>query len=157
MTDVMIGDEILQIAMELEETGQVFYQAMAAASGHEAVAELCRRLGEKEVEHYNTFKQMREVLPGRPDDRPLTCEELDLAQAGINERVIPDAEVAVQVASKGSLAEVLELAIKLENDSIEFYKRVLGAVQGEDARILRQVIEEEQVHAQELTVARRAV
>ena len=152
---VFTGDEVFQIAMELEETGQVFYEALAAACGDLKVAELCHRLARQEIDHYNKFKLLRERLASRPASHPLTWEEMDFAQALINDRVVPDPAKARELAVKGSVAEALDLAIKLEKDSILFYMDVLPAVDGDDAAAIRQIIAEEKRHAQELIFARR--
>ncbi len=157
MERVFAGDEILQIAMELEETGQVFYEAVAAGCGNEAVARLCRRLAQQEIDHYNTFKRMREELPARSASRPLNWQELGFVQDLVNKRVIPDPAQAVSLAREGSLAKTLELAIRMENDSVKFYTELLGASEGEDAQTLKRIIAEENKHAQDLLAARRSL
>jgi len=149
------GDEIFQIAMEMEETGEVFYEAMAAAGGSEAVANLCRRLAGQEREHYRTFEKMRAALVTRPPDRPLTWEEMEFDQALINDRVVPNPAEALRIASTGNLTETLDLAIRLERDSVTFYSEMLPFVAGDDAEAVGRIIKEEQRHVEELLIARR--
>ena len=157
MAGLFIADEVLQMAMQLEETGQLLYEAVAATCGSEPVAELCRRLAKEEVEHYNTFKRMRQELADRPESRPVTREELKSAQAVINERVVPDPMELGRVARQGSLEEVLELSIQLEDDSVAFYAYLLAAMEGEDAEVVERIITEEQQHARDLREARRGL
>jgi rubrerythrin len=157
MTETFTAERIFQIAMELEETGQVFYEALAVACGNEQVASLCRRLAGQEVEHYQRFEQMREELHARADEPPLSWEDLTFAQALVNERVIPSPQEARRIAQADSLAETLELAIRVEKDSVEFYRGLLGGVKGEDARAVAAIIKEEETHVQELTAAQRGL
>ena len=149
------GDEIFQIAMEMEETGEVFYEAMAAVSGNEAVADLCRRLAGQEREHYRKFKAMREKLVTRPPDRPVTWGEMVFDQSLINDNILPSPAEARRVAAAGSLTEMLDLAIRMENDAVAFYAAMLPCVDPADADAVGKIIEEERHHAQELTIARR--
>jgi len=152
---IFTGDEIFQLAMELEETGEVFYEAVAAGCGNASVADLCRRLAEQEKQHYRTFEDMRKRLAARPEARPLTWEEMKFAQGLINDRLIPGPEEARRIAAGGSLTETIDLAIRLENDSVEFYTELLPAVEEGDREAVARIIEEERRHARELTAARR--
>ncbi len=149
------GDEIFQIVMEMEETGEVFYEAMAAVSRNEAVADLCRRLAAQEREHYQKFKAMREKLVTRPPDRPLTWDEMVFDQSLINDNVLPSPAEARRVAAAGSLTETIDLAIQLENNAVAFYSAMLRCVDPADADAVGKIIDQERHHAQELTIARR--
>jgi len=154
---IFTGEEIFQIAMELEETSQVLYEALAAGCGNRRVADLCRRLAKQEVEHYNLFKRMREALLSRPASREMTREDLDFAQSLVNDRVVPDPADARRVAEAGSLGATLDLAIRMEKDSVLFYTEILPGVAPADAGAVGRIIAEEKRHVQDLTSARRAV
>ena len=148
------GDEIFQMAMEMEETGEVFYEALAAATGDQAVADLCRLLAAQEREHYIVFKRLREKLVTRPATRPLTWEEMDFAQTLLNERVVPSPAEAREVAQSGSLTETIDLAIRMEHDAVSFYSDMLRCVDEADAEAVSKILEEEKRHARELKIAR---
>ncbi|KPK85851.1 MAG: hypothetical protein AMJ81_02515 [Phycisphaerae bacterium SM23_33] len=154
MPQVFTADQIFQIALELEETGQIFYEALAIACQQQRVAALCRRLARDESNHYRTFDQMRRRLAGGPAAHPLEVQQQESVQALINERVIPSPQAARELAAKGGLAETLDLAVKLEKDTVRLYQEMAAAVDSEDARAVRQIIAEEQNHVQELTNAR---
>jgi len=153
MSGVFTGDEVLQIAMEMEETGQVFYEAIAAGCGNDAVAAFCRRLSEQEGIHYRRFKQMREDLAD-PNARTFGWDELDQAQALINERVVPDPAEATRIAAGGRMRDMLDLAVLLESDSIRFYAELAEAAGPEHEPVIRSIIDEERSHEQELRAVR---
>lgn len=154
MPEVFTGDEILQMAMELEETGQIFYEALAVSCRNERVGSLCRRLAGQEQTHYNTFKRMREARRGEGESRAMDRQELEFVQGLINERVVPGPAAARALAAEGGLAQTLDLAVKLEKDSVRFYTKIASAVNHEDAKVIRDVIAEEERHVRELTDAR---
>lgn len=154
MPEVFTGDEIFQVALELEETGRVFYEALAIGCRNQRVAALCRRLARDEANHCRTFEQMRRRLIDGQAARPLDLQEQEFVQALINERVIPSPQAARELAAKGGLAEALDLAVELEKDTVRFYQEIAPAVSSEDARAVRKIIAEEQSHVQQLTDAR---
>jgi len=155
MAGIFDANEIFQIAMELEQTGQVFYEALAIGCGNDRVAALCRRLAKQEVDHYNTFKAMREALVSGPDVTPLTGDDLDFAQALVSDRIIPSPDEARKVAATGGVAEALDLAIRLEKDSVLFYGGIAGAVGAKNAGAIAGIVAEEKRHVRDLLEARK--
>ena len=148
------GDEVFQVAMELEETGEVFYEALAATSQNSLITSMCRRLARDEVNHYRIFEEMRANRAGYWPTRDLDSDELRFTQSLINERVIPSAEKMREIVAAGSIAETLELAIKMEDDSITFYEELVAGADDETAESLRKIIGEENRHKQDLIDAR---
>lgn len=157
MPQVFTGDEILQIAMELEETGQVFYEALAVSCRSERVSALCRRLAGQERTHYNTFKRMREAWAGEGEPRAMDRLELEFVQGLINDRIVPGPAAARELAAEGGLARALDLAVRLEEDTVRFYTQIASAVDHDDAKVIRDIIAEEERHARELTDARNHI
>ena len=149
------GDKVFQMAMEMEQTGEVLYEALAAATSNHAVADLCRRIAEQEREHYTRFEQMRAARLKHSADAPLTCEEMDFVQTLLNERVVPNPTEVRRVVSTGSLTDVLDLAIQMEHDAVSFYCDILRCVEDEDTAAVARIIEEEKRHARDLAIAKR--
>ena len=152
---VYSGAEVFQIAMELEETGRVFYETAAEATNNRAVADICKKLAEEEGKHHQRLKTMGEELVRRPPSRPLTWDELHFAQLLIEERVLPDPEAAVEAASGGKAQDILDIALRLEKDSLLLYYELLGEVDSKDSPAVQQIIKEEQTHVRNLTEAKR--
>ena len=157
MRDRFTAEEVFGIAMELEETGEVFYEALAISTPNPRVTALCRRLASQERSHYQTFKRMREDLSARPSAPPMKAEDLAFVQAAINDRVIPDPRRAREIARKGALKQALELAIRLEKDTVRFYTQLLPLVPAPDADAVRRIIAEETVHVEDVTAAWRGL
>lgn len=148
------GDEVIQIAVEMEETGEVFYEALAASAGDEQVRSLCRRLARDEIDHRRTFQRLRESFAADWPMRDLEPEELDFTQSLINEKILPNLDEARAVASGGSTADALDMAIRMEMDSVRFYSELLAGADRGDAEAIELIIKEERQHARALREAR---
>jgi len=157
VTDVFTAEEAFQVAMALEETGQVFYEVLAVSCGHGRVAEMCRRLAVQESEHYDQFNRMRQALLEGTAARPLSAEQVELVQSMINERVVPDAETVRRRAAEGGLTETLRIAAQMERDSIDFYRKLLEVVDDDGARAVRRIIAEEQDHIRIIAEAAKSL
>ncbi len=151
------GDEVIQIAVEMEETGEMFYEALAATTGNEQVRSMCRRLARDEIDHRRTFQRLRESFAADWPLRELEPEELDFTQSLINEKILPDPDEARAVASGGSTADAMDMAIRMEADSVRFYSELLAGADGRDAEAIRRIIREEKSHQRMLTDARRGL
>jgi rubrerythrin len=152
---VYSGAEIFQIAMEMEDTGRVFYEKLAQTSQNPAIAELCRNLAKQEAEHYETFKKLGAELVKRPVSRTLTWDELSFAQILIEERVMSNPEMAEEAASSGDVSALLDTALQLEKDSVLFYRELLDEVDEKDAPAVQEIIDEEKRHVRALVKAKR--
>lgn len=152
---VFSGDEVYQMAAQMEAAGQQFYEIVAAECPNTVVAELCRHLGAQEAAHYQTFQDMRQALVDRPPSRPLTWDEIGFAQMLVEERVVPDEAEARRMAAESTLDDVLSTAIEMEKDSILFYAEMLEAVDEGDEHAIRQIIHEEKHHLTDLVAARK--
>lgn len=151
------GAEVFQMAMELEESGRVFYETLAEATENRDLADLCRNLAAQETEHYETFKKLGAELVQRPVSRPLTWDELHFAQILIEERVLPDADAARDAAGGADVLEVLETAIRLEKDSVLFYTELRGEVDEKEAPAIQAIIDEEKRHVRALVEAKKGL
>jgi rubrerythrin len=153
MPNTFSADELFQIAMELEEMGQLFYEALAASAGDVHMVDLFHRLVAQEAEHYRKFKRLREEYAGRRKE--LTLEEREFAQKLLNSRVIPNSEEARRMARSANASKALDLAIEMEENSIAFYRELTGGVEPKDRDTLRQIIQEEQAHVVTLRNAKK--
>jgi rubrerythrin len=78
-----------------------------------------------------------------------TCDG-EYIQRLINERIIPEPSEARAVARQGSLRKALEMAIKMEQDSITLYEEMLDGASPPHIQVLREIIQEERQHVHDL-------
>ena len=144
------GDAALQLAIEIEEIGRDFYDALASLLDDPRAAKLCRDLAKKEAIHCRTFRAMRSQLASRGETVILSDESLASARQAARHRVIPSKSEILRVVSAGRIAEVLGVAIEMEKDAISYYCALAGQVSVGDSDVLQAIIREEEQHLQQL-------
>jgi rubrerythrin len=147
-------DEVLQIAMQAEETGRLLYEAVAAQATNNEVQALCRQLAAREKAHFETFKAMKDSQPSQTDSRRLSVEEIAFVQGLVSGKVVPNEAQARRLARENSLQGVLDMAIQAEKDSQTFYRQILPGVDGANAQAVQKIIDEEKTHQQRLEQVR---
>jgi rubrerythrin len=148
-------DEVLQMAMQAEEAGIAFYETVARKCSDLRVADLCRRLAADEARHLQAFGAMREDVVKRSRPRRLELEEMAILQSAVDGCAVPTAEECRRLASDGSVAKVLDAAIRSEKNAVALYSGLVSGV--DDKESLRKIIEEEQRHAEELAALRKTI
>jgi len=140
-----LADYAIQVAIQMENLGHTFYKSLAAGSGDTKVAVVAARLAADELKHLQTFENIRNSLPAGERGPKLTEEQVIAAAGKFHKLILPTAHEVQSVALSGNMKEVLQMAIKMEVDSIAYYSNLLSAV-GKDASILKKVIDEEKKH-----------
>lgn len=145
------GEEIIGIAVRIEENGNAFYQAAADIIKTDSdTRRLFLDLAEKEISHIGIFQKMAEKF--QPEDFEFNIEE---ASDYIN--YLADQHIFGKPDSGKTLAktiktprEALEIAFKFENDSVTFYTELEKKAKHDSKKLVRQIIEEEMEHAEEI-------
>jgi len=164
MPSTMTIADIFRLAVDAEETGQLFYEALGACCGNPHVSDLCHRMVIQEAEHRRKFEKMHQEYSrnvrayhshgGKTHwdediENRSTCDG-EYIQRLINERIIPAPGEARAVARQGSLRKALEMAIKMERDSIALYEEMLEGASPAHVQVLKEIIEEERQHVHDL-------
>jgi rubrerythrin len=133
--------ELLDIALDREIASQAFYIAGQKMTQDPGAIELMRELADQELRHYQWIK--------------------DLKENGLNEKswdperlpglMISEYLTDTRFSEGAGLQEVITVAIKREQYSVEFYTGLNEAMKGEDARQLcGKLINEELRHKTKL-------
>ena len=143
------GAEVLQLAVEMERTGQGFYEALAGGCDDRRVASLCLRLAKEEAAHCSTFQKMLANASSAAPGRTLSDEQTLAAHELAKSHVIPDPEEVRKVGLGGHAKDAVAMAIGMEKDAIQFYTHMRPFVPGADAQIFA-IIEQERRHLESL-------
>lgn len=124
------ADEVFEMAEQIERNGAKFYRD--AAEKFPQLGELFNDLAEMEVNHIQTFAEMRKELAGTQAE-PVVFDPDGEAQMYLqvmadNHVFNPKADPTEQLAGKDTPEAVLNMAIGLERDSIAFYVGIKEAV-----------------------------
>jgi len=145
------GQEIVEIAVRIEENGNAFYTAAAdMIKGSNDIKGLFYDLAEKEILHISIFQKLAEKFETGSFD--LSSEDASdyishLAESHIFGKPDSGKNLARTLSTP---REALEAAFKFENDSVAFYAELLKYARSDSRRLVQQIINEEMEHAAEI-------
>jgi rubrerythrin len=145
------GQEIIDIAVRIEENGNAFYNAAAEMVGEENdIKGLFLDLAEKEIMHIAIFQKLAEKFD---------AESFDFEQADATDYINHLAEShifgkpdsgAVLAKTLATPRQALEIAFKFENDSVDFYTELIKRARSDSKKLVQQIIDEEKEHAADI-------
>ena len=116
------GEEIIEMAIIIEERGFEFYSTYAKDAENEKIKSLFEHLADEEIKHKRTFQEFLENLKKEEFTLLYAEEDVDLYfTAIVNSRIFENPEFAIQLAKdvKNEI-EAIDHAIEFEKDSILF-------------------------------------
>lgn len=131
MSMIFNAEEVLKIAEQIERNGTTFYETAAERfSGEEK--QMLQRLADMERTHVKFFANMRRDLAGA--DQALQPIDPDgeagryLAAFANGQIFAPKADSKALLSPETTCADILEMAVGLEKDSVVFYVAIKDAV-----------------------------
>ncbi len=151
---IFSGSELVNIALGIERNGVAYYSALAEAATDASLKETYNYLANMERNHIEIFQKMLDsagkyLLTYAGEDE----EEYELyLKALVDSSVFTSDRVARQMAQKASnAAEVMQIALGAEKDSILFYSEMRELVSEQDRPVLDKIINEERSHVRLLS------
>lgn len=151
--DLFVGREepleVLKTAYSLEEGLRDFYVSMADKAGEPKVASLFLKLSEIEVKHQESIVDAYRGM-GHPD---ITAGDF---RAMVDEKAVEggmstDAYLAMFDPDLSSAVEVISLAMSIEAQALDLYRRVAADVKDTAAKgVVLSIADEEKVHLKSL-------
>jgi len=145
-------DEIVEIAMRLEERGETFYNAAADKAASASIKGLFEDLAIQEQHHRRAFQQL-----GRGTvELVLTDEQWDQFQAYTNALL----QQSFFAKPKGALSQSVELmdehealqaALGFEKETLLFFHELRDVVKGAGYQVVERIIQEEKQHIRRLS------
>ena len=149
---LLTGDEIIEIAMRLEERGEAFYNAAAEKATTDEIKTLFEELAIQEQYHRRAFQQMgRDLVQSILSDEQW---EQFQAYAGalLDQRLFDNPEGSLsEVAGVEEEREALRAALGFEKETLQFFRELRGVVKGADQQTVDRIIGEEEHHVQRLS------
>ncbi|MBI4775494.1 MAG: ferritin family protein [Deltaproteobacteria bacterium] len=154
------ANEILQMAIDVEENGLVFYELAQEKVEEPEVKDIFRFLAGEERAHKKQFESLKAALPESakaetvwdPNDQMVQYLQMmaDLhvfGKAGVSEKYLEHVK---------STEDALNMAIQFEKDSIIFFLSLEEAVEDRQARLkVMDLINEERQHIKKLALKLR--
>jgi rubrerythrin len=132
MATTFNADEIFEMAEQIERNGTKFYRRAAEIISDKDNKDLLLKLADMEVEHEETFAQMREELTGKENESMAFDPDNQAAlylQAVANGHVFDvKTDPSSLLSGNESFHDILKIAIGAEKDSIAFYMGLKDSV-----------------------------
>ncbi|MCX7795725.1 MAG: ferritin family protein [bacterium] len=146
-------EEIIEIAVKIEEDGVIFYETLANRTKVKGTAETYRYLAGEEKEHIAIFRSIYKDITGRKFEKAFTEEEANLyIHSLVENRIFKNKEeMAKFVENINDEFSVIELAIQIEKDTILYYYEILEGLEDKERNLVKEIINQEKVHIYRLT------
>ncbi|MHB1418609.1 MAG: ferritin-like domain-containing protein [Bacillota bacterium] len=139
--------ELLQIAVEMEKRGYAFYQAQAGKATDSAVRDLLLGLAAEEEKHQSEFAALGEDLEEANLRETYPGEYLDYLGSLLETHVFNDLGYFESSTTKRlTEKDVLQLAARLEKDTILFFYSMSRVVKPEKQSLIAELIAQEEGH-----------
>ncbi len=148
---LLTGDELIEIALRLEERGEVFYTVAAEKATKDSVRALFEELAEQERHHRRAFQQMGRDLVELALSREQWADFQAYAVALLQQSLLDKPGGALgRVAENMDMGEALQAALEFEKETLLFFYEMREAVRGPGQRVVESIVQEEKRHIQRL-------
>jgi rubrerythrin len=149
---VFTAAEALEMALEIEKNGEVFYKAAAAKSDDAEVTALFEDLADQERMHYKVFQKMLGGVGAAPDLPAAGYDQYQAyMQAALDNALFAGEDKALALAEKATDRETaLRAALGFEKDTMLFFYDLREMVGEADKEAVSRVIGEERKHVRRL-------
>ena len=149
---VFTAAEAIEMAMEIETNGEVFYNEAASKSTDAQVKALFEDLAIQERGHYRAFQKMLQGAQPAPE---LPAAEYDqyqtYVQAALDQALFAGPDKALSLARQAEDREMaLRAAIGFEKDTLLFFYDLRDMVNEADRETVSSIIREEKKHLHRL-------
>ncbi|MCJ7605874.1 MAG: hypothetical protein MUO19_07585, partial [Dehalococcoidales bacterium] len=150
------GEELINIAIDIERRGIMFYDVMALSTDDDKTRAIFQGLARMERVHLATFEQMLDEVEKAPPEEDREREGTGYIESLLDDAVFTDdlitGEVAIQADSD---IKAMNLAISAEKDSILYYYEIRDRLPQSLALLVNRVLSEEKRHLEQLTVIKK--
>jgi rubrerythrin len=152
MSEISIGKEFLELAIEIEKNGRFFYEVVARLNRNREIEDVFAKLAAREKEHENTFRDMLSRLGDYRPHQKHTGEHYQYIRDLTESSIFASERVQALLTKKPMTdVEALEIGIGFEKDSILLYSEMRGMVPRQDQEIVDVITNWEKKHLSELT------
>jgi rubrerythrin len=149
---VFTAAQALEMAMEIEKNGEVFYLAAAEKTTDPEVKTLFKDLAIQEQGHYQIFQKMLGAVEQAPDLPATEFDQYDAyIQVALENALFAGPDKALALAEQAEDRETaLRAALGFEKDTMLFFYDVREMVAESSREAVSNVIREEKKHVRRL-------
>jgi len=144
--------DIVELAMQVEQSGEAFYRAVAAKLEGQEARELFEYLAGQEVIHYQIFQRLSQSVHEAPF---MTGEEWNLYMDYLNGTVqsafFEGADKALALAETVTDARhAIHMAVGFEKETLLFFYDLRERIPTQDRPLVEKIVDEEKRHIRRL-------
>lgn len=151
MGNILAGNEIVELGIQIEKNGRDFYAALAAKFKHKKAVELFKYLAGEEEKHMLVFRKILDKLPKNEPPESYPGEHPSYMTALAAECVFTQKQRGEIEAEKiRDERQAVDVGMGFEEDSIVFYEGIKKMVPDYDLKAVEELISQEQHHLKQL-------
>jgi len=145
--------EVMEMAVDTEKGGELFYKTVAAQSKDDSLRKLFLYLADEEKKHINVFVNIAKTVKVAPSEMPANWEEVSLYLKAITEsRYFLGGDKALSAAKSAQTTEqAVNTALAFEKETLVFYLEALDMMPALNRPAVEALIREERAHIRKLT------
>ena len=149
---ILKAADIVEMAMELEKSGEAFYRAVADKATTPGVKALFVDLAEQEARHYAAFSRLSAVVRDKPIMLAEEWDEyLDYLGATVQSAFFEGPDKALVAAeSVTSAKQAIQMAMAFEKETMLFFHDLRDVAAGRDEEVIARIIDVERTHLKRL-------
>jgi rubrerythrin len=153
---VFDANDIVEIAVRIEENGANFYRYAVQLAAREEVKILFQLLAAQEVKHQETFAKMLAGMDRNAIPEGYDGEYAAYLHSYVDNHLIFTAEAfAAELAKLRDEASTLDFAIQRELDSIHYYREMRELLPADQRDTIEKIIDEEKEHFIRLSIMKK--
>ena len=147
------ASEVMEMAVDTEKAGELFYKTVATQSKDERLKNLFQYLADQEKQHINAFVNIAKTIKIAPDEMPADWEEVSLYLKAVTEsRYFLGGDKALSAAKSAETTEqAVNTALAFEKETLVFYLEALDMMPALNRPAVEALVREERVHIRKLT------
>jgi len=151
---IFAAAEAIEMAMQIEKNGEMFYNAVAAKVTETEAKKLFHELAAQEQRHYEVFQRMAGTVGGAASPAAPDAERDEYQiylQAALDNALFagPDKALALAAQARDRQA-ALRVAIGFEKDTLLFFYDLRDMVSETEQKAINGIIQEEKLHLRRL-------
>ncbi|MBN1596556.1 ferritin family protein [candidate division FCPU426 bacterium] len=148
--NIFQGQEIVTIAIRIEENGERFYNLAANRSTDLTIKEIFLHLRDEETKHKRTFEELQKQIGEYQPPESYAGEYAEYLRSFVDKVLFPADGESAEEKHLASTLSAIRFAIQKELDSIYYYMEMKVFIPGTQHQAVEQIITEERAHFMQL-------
>ena len=151
---LLSGADIVDIALQTETRGEVFYREAVGLSTSPEARELFTYLAEQELQHKRIFANLGNAIIETEIEAAEWQEALDYINATVGQTFFADNTPIRSIPAGSTIREMIERAISFEQQTLLFFYTLRDLVQPANRTLIDSIVSEERSHVRRLAAMR---